>query len=292
MKIKLAIILLIINIIYAQSIHWEQMTSLPKPMRGTAITCNNKIYFMEADKDTSGVYAYNSETDAWLYKGNMLTPGWNLNLAAIDTVDYAIGCDPFLDRLESYHGERNTWLQLAPMPTGRQHSNCAVVNGKIYVMGGRTDWSTLSDKNEAYDPVSNSWQTKQPLPKPTENPILAAIDNKIYALCGDTLRIYDPATDKWSTAPHAPQWVSVMFGSAVIEHYFIIPGGQNQSNKALAKVQIYDTDKREWISTTPLPIANQLGGIAVLNDEIYIIGGSDSNFEKYNQVYKGTLIRK
>jgi N-acetylneuraminic acid mutarotase len=217
-KIKLTSIILIFsvlflnyNLLFAQTIHWQEMNPLPKPMRGTAITCNNKIYFMEADKDTSGIFEYDSKADHWQYKGDMITPGWNLNLAAIDTIIYAIGGDPFLDRLQSYHPGTNRWQKLTPMPTGRQHSNCAVVDGKIYVMGGRTDWSTLSDKNEVYDPVTNSWQTNQPLPIPTENPILAAIDHKIYALCGDTLRIYDPATDQWTLGPNALQWVSVMW---------------------------------------------------------------------------------
>jgi N-acetylneuraminic acid mutarotase len=78
----------------------------------------------------------------------------------------------------------------------------------------------------------------------------------------------------------------------VIDPYFIVPGGQNPNNQAIATVQIYNTNTRQWSISTPLPIANQLGGITVLNKNIYIIGGSDSNFKKFNSVYKGSLITK
>ncbi|RKX87742.1 MAG: hypothetical protein DRP58_02125 [Spirochaetes bacterium] len=276
--------------IYAQKIEWEQKAKLPKPMRGTAISCNNKIYFMEANHTISGIYEYSIIDDTWNKIGNMNTQGWNVNLAAIDGIIYVIGGDPFRDRIESYDPLKNIWNVLTPMPSARQHSNCCVVNSRIYVMGGITSWTNKTDKNEVYNPKTDTWQTLSPLPAPFGNPIIASIDNSIYALCGDILWMYDTCSDKWETKEIYPAWISVMFGCAVINDKIIIAGGQNKEEKAVSSVHIYNITSNTWARSTDLPKPIQLGGITALNGKIYIIGGCDTDFNTYDNVYEGTLI--
>lgn len=245
---------------------------------------------MEADKDQSGVYEYDPLSDKWEKKTNMITQGWNLNLAEADGIIYAIGGDPFRNRLESYNPVTNEWKVLNPMPTPRQHSNCCAVDGKIYVMGGITSWTVKTDKNEMYDIASDTWRTMSTLPVEWENPILAAVGKNIFTLCGDSLWMYDTRNDTWEAKNICPGWVSVMFGCAVIKDKVIIAGGQNRSNEALSSVYIYNTTTHKWHQSTDMPEARQLGGIATLNNKIYIIGGSDSDFNKYTEVFEGTLI--
>jgi len=275
---------------FSQKIVWKTKTNLPKPMRGTAISCNNKIYFMEADKDISGVYEYSPVSDDWVKKTEMITQGWNLNLAEVNGTIYAIGGDPFRDRNESFDPLKNEWKKHSPMPTPRQHSHCCTVDGNIYVMGGITSRTEKTDKSEVYYPETDQWETLSPLPVPTENPVLCSIGSNIYALCGDTLRIYNTKTDTWTTGENCPESISVMFGSVVYENKFYLLGGQGKNEKALATVYVYDTSADKWYQSTPLPKPNQLGGITLLNNKIYIIGGSDTNFSKYNSVYEGTIM--
>ncbi|MBI9104003.1 MAG: hypothetical protein JEY99_16420 [Spirochaetales bacterium] len=277
-------------IINAQNIEWNEKANLPKPMRGTAISCNNKIYFFEANHKKSGVYEYSPINDIWLKVSNMITPGWNINLAEIEGIIYVIGGDPFRNRLQSYNPILNEWNNLTPMPTGRQHSNCSVVDEKIYVIGGLTSWTVETAKNEVYNPLSNSWNTAFPLPNPIENPIVATIEDKIYALCEDILWMYDPKLEQWEEKQKCPEWISVMFGSAVINEYFIIPGGQNINEKAVSCVNIYNSKDDYWFKSTELPKPIQLGGLATINEKIFIIGGCDSNFNAYDTVYEGILV--
>lgn len=275
--------------IYAQKIEWEQKARLPDPMRGTAVSCDNSIYFMEANLETSKVYEYSSKNDDWKQIAIMNTQGWNVNLAEIEGIIYAIGGDPFRDRIESYDPLKNKWNVLSPMPTARQHSNCCVVNNRIYVVGGITTWTNNTDKNEMYDPRTDSWQTLSPLPMLCGNPIIASVNNDIYALCGNILWMYDTLTDKWETKKNCPAWVSTMFGCAVINNKIIIVSGQNKEEKAVSSVYIYNTTNNIWVKSTDLPKPRQLGGIATLKDKIYIIGGCDTEFNIYDNVYEGTL---
>lgn len=294
MKDRSVILFLLLGLIssgmYAQNIEWKEIAKLPKAMRGTAVSSNNKIYFMEANHRISGVYEYSLINDTWKKITNMKTQGWNVNLAEINGIIYAIGGDPFRKRIESYDPLINKWNKLTSMPTARQHSNCSVVNDQIYVMGGITSWTDSTDKNEVYNPNTDSWQTVSSLPTPFENPVIASIDKNIYALCGNILWMYDTSSDKWEPRENSPAWISVMFNSAVINNYIIIPGGQNKEGKALSSVFIYSAASDSWDRSTDLPKPIQLGGITTLNGKIYIIGGCDSDFNAYDTVFEGTLL--
>ena len=66
---------------------------------------------------------------------------------------------------EAYDPSTNTWSTKAPMPTARNHLSSAVVDGKLYAIGGRTSGPSGNlNANEAYDPSTNTWSTKAPMP--------------------------------------------------------------------------------------------------------------------------------
>jgi len=52
----------------------------------------------------------------------------------------------------------NSWSTMSPMPTERFSFGVAVVNGKIYVVGGAvaTMSGELTAANEEYDPTTNT----------------------------------------------------------------------------------------------------------------------------------------
>src|SRR5450759_1465847 len=65
--------------------------------------------------------------------------------------------------VEEYDPATNTWRERAAMPTPRNHATAGVVNGKIYVIGGRVGAAFISagssnvDVVEEYDPASDAW---------------------------------------------------------------------------------------------------------------------------------------
>ena len=103
----------------------------------------------------------------------------------------------------------NTWETRAPMPTPRGAAASAVLNNKIYVMGG---WTTQdSAVVEVYDPATNTWSTKAPMPTPRNNLAATALNGKIYAIGGwsgtantNVVEVYDPTSNTWSSAAPLP----------------------------------------------------------------------------------------
>src|SRR5690349_293783 len=73
------------------------------------------------------------------------------------------------------------WQKRAPMPTARTEVAAAVLDGKIYVIGGYQKGAGLV---EEYDPEKNVWRRRAALPKPLHHVGAAAVNGKIYVIGG------------------------------------------------------------------------------------------------------------
>ena len=74
-----------------------------------------------------------------------------------------------------------TWTQKADMSTARMGPTSAVVNGKIYIIGGapsEPDDSVFSVVEE-YDPVTETWTRKADMPTRRWSLATCAVDGKI-----------------------------------------------------------------------------------------------------------------
>ena len=59
----------------------------------------------------------------------------------------------------------NTWTEKAPMHEARYDFGVAVVDGKIYAIGGAPQpGKGYSNTVEEYDPQTNTWTNKTPMP--------------------------------------------------------------------------------------------------------------------------------
>src|SRR5258706_1605431 len=74
------------------------------------------------------------------------------------------------------------WKKAAPFPEPDEELYSAVVDGKMYVIGG---WGEGKARgvNYEYDPATDAWTKKAPMPRPAHHAALAAYNGKIYA-CG------------------------------------------------------------------------------------------------------------
>ncbi len=115
-----------------------------------------------------------------------------------------------------YDPAADRWFSAAPLPTPRNSAAGAVVNGVLYVIGGRT----VSDGNtavvEVYDPLSDRWEQARPMPKAQGGLAAAVIRGKIYAFGGEYFSPggggvfaetweYDPGADRWRAVAAMPR---------------------------------------------------------------------------------------
>ena len=90
---------------------------------------------------------------------------------------------------EVYDVASNSYAKRADMPTARNHSASGVINGKIYIVGGRTGSVFIPnafnvDLVDEYDPASDQWSLKAPMPTPRHAVGATAIGDWIYVAGG------------------------------------------------------------------------------------------------------------
>jgi N-acetylneuraminic acid mutarotase len=75
------------------------------------------------------------------------------------------------------------WQRLAPLPTARSGIAAAVLQGRIFVMGGEAPGGTFAQV-EAYGPTRNRWTRHAPMPTPRHGLGAAAVAGRLYVLSG------------------------------------------------------------------------------------------------------------
>jgi N-acetylneuraminic acid mutarotase len=182
----------------------------------------------------------------------------------------------------------NTWVLNAPMHEARSGLGVAVVNGKIYAIGGSTvTYASLTGPsqtggiigtNEEYDPVTDTWTFKTPMPTPNSGFVTAVCQNKIYCI-GSTTQVYDPTTDTWENKTSMPTVRTGLKANVANGKIYLIGGYvpgrytvENLSSSFLTLNEVYDPATDTWTTEAPMPFATARYVSAVVDNKIYIIG--------------------
>jgi N-acetylneuraminic acid mutarotase len=230
----------------------------------------------------------------WSRLAPMPTPRHGLALAAVGGSLYAIGGynAGTVGVTEAYNPSTNTWSPRAglPFPTEPRGTNGAVVNDKIYVIGGNAKGNCSSAVQE-FSPANNGWSPKSPMPTPRCHLAVVALNGLIYAIGGThtdgtaipSVEIFNPATSSWTTGhAHMPTPRSLL-GAGVLDGKIYVVGGSNGSG-ALAVVEAYDPATDTWSTKAAMPTARTDVAVGVLNGILYALGGSTTAGQALNTV--------
>jgi len=233
---------------------WTKSAPLPEPLHHTtAAAYDGKIYvvggYTAPSSPSNKLFIYDPIQDKCQEGKPMPTARGALNVDFINGTLYAIGGSSVrpLNSNEAYDPSNNTWSSKALMPTTRHHAGSAVVDAKIFVIGGRILGSSENiSVNEAYDPEQNKWITN-----------LTTMPSKrsgIAAAAATTTTTFSPVNGSGSN--------------------IYVFGGEEPS-KTFNNNEKYNVMTNQWTSEPPMPTACH-GLAAVYVDEdnkIYVIGG-------------------
>jgi N-acetylneuraminic acid mutarotase len=134
------------------------------------------------------------------------------------------------------------WTLAAPMPQPRNHFGSAVLNGKIYAIGGQTgDDAKLTTHADmwAYDPATDAWTAVKAMPAPYGRGHISnstfVMNGRIVVVGGETTFLnyignvitYDPVTDAWTALSNLPEARSSGVGAALDNEHLVFTGGNN-----------------------------------------------------------------
>jgi N-acetylneuraminic acid mutarotase len=260
---------------------WTKKSPMPRPAHHAALVAvNDKIYAFggfvapantaiplgAAWEPIGDAWEFTPATDSWKPLAPLPGKRGSAIAAEVGGKIYVIGGattmegskDPFftafgparvLGTNEVYDPATNKWDSRSAMSVPRNHAFSGVVNGKIYVIGGRTGQAfilsaTNTDVVEEYNPASNMWSIpKERMPTARSGGASGTDGRRIYVAGGEVtttelvgafraVEAYDPATNSWMTLPSMPMPRHGVAG-AVIGNRFHLVSGMIQSAGAL-----------------------------------------------------------
>jgi N-acetylneuraminic acid mutarotase len=176
-----------------------------------------------------------------------------------------------------------TWSTGRAAPLTRAEAAGAVVNGKLYVLGGFYGNLNVTTQFDRYDPATNTWATMAAMPAPTTHALTAVDGNTIWVAgffynngvtASRLVYTYDTLTNTWGSGPALPaaRGAGAMAIAGRELHFW---GGLTGSTSDAADHWRLDLDNPAagWVVDTPLPEAiNHHAGVA-LGGKLYSIGG-------------------
>jgi N-acetylneuraminic acid mutarotase len=213
----------------------------------------------------------------------------------------------FTDAFERYDASADTWTKLAPLPAARHHITPAVVGDQIYAIGGFEgpfpNWIMKADVF-VYGIAEDTWRDGIPLPSPQGEHVQAVVDGRIYIIGGripmhvdagnfheyiDTTRhwMFDPAVGRWQERKSASIARNSAAAAVIDGEIYVVGGRQNlfqddgsQLQHNVTELEIYDPRTDSWRRAAPMPLAQGGLAAAAVNGKLYAFGGEQWTDEK------------
>src|SRR5438034_7385376 len=187
------------------------------------------------------------------------------------------------------------WSEKARLPGPRGEVAVALLNGKIYVLGGSARGRDDQQLVEEYDPATDHWRQRAPMPRGLSHAGAVGMNGKIYVAGGFTRNVhmgaldaafeYDPASDTWRTlTPMKSPRGSV--GVAALNGKIYAIGGRGVDTVTVATHEVYDPATNKWSDLAPLPKARDHLAVIAVDGRIHaIVGGFNSTVDNYSTLY-------
>lgn len=203
----------------------------------------------------------------------------------------------------------NEWRVISELPTQRAEFATAVVEGKIYLIGGTLFEHERGVRREnepgiwrgpfgmslveVYDPQTNTWERLTDMPTVRSGAKAAVVAGRIYVLSGrvgkdnravnlkvlKVVEMYDPETDTWVRKQDMSRR-RMAFGIGVVAGKIYAIGGTVQAGDRKPEepwrvdlVEVYDPVTNTWAKRADMPTRRRAVKAAVIGDTLYAIGG-------------------
>lgn len=242
---------------------WEVGPALP---RGTdnagAVAADGKVYVVGGEG--GALQIYDVAAGRWSVGPRLPGPKFSAVIELVGGELHMVGGwshdranNVSIDRHDAYDVAAGSYRARAAAPTARNHALSGVIDGKLYVTGGRAPGHEGEDAQnvtatEVYDPATDQWSARAALPTPRSGGASAVLDGKLYVLGGGlpgdeisaVVERYDPATDQWERLGDLPAAITgqravAIDGSLYVLGGFAVKDGKRAGYAGQAKLYRY-----------------------------------------------------
>jgi N-acetylneuraminic acid mutarotase len=274
----------------------ETLAPMPTPRGEHGVgALNGEVYVMcgFTPQVTSSMQVYTPATDSWRDAADVPVVCHHPNVATLDGKLYLLGFHAGSGQRMAdgssfaYDPAVDEWSDVAPQPPGTERGASCVTTyqGKAYLFGGTNDIA-LPDAS-TYDPVADEWAMLPPLPMPRHHCLAAVVNDLIYIVSGRDVVITEVHTQSFVYDPVAQSYAEVApiltprggtAGGELGGRIFVFGGEGNvdDPNGIFHEAEVYDPASDSWASLPDMQVPRHGFGAAIIDDEIYLPGGSMS----------------
>ncbi|MGE2816705.1 Kelch repeat-containing protein [Mycobacterium heidelbergense] len=270
---------------------WTSLPALPQARSdlGVAITDGRLVAVggVSSGQVLKTVSVFDLMTKTWTGLPDMTTPSHGMSVAAVEKSVYAIGGSTGVgDGQVTASAEvlklparkiqpASQWRSLPDAPTARLMMAWAVLNNKIWILGGLQNGVALQTV-ESYDPRSGAWETGPPLPIPLHHAAAATYRGEVVVLGGASDNLANASNKVF--ALRGGNWVELPSltharaapAAAVVGDKLVAVGGQN-AKQLVPQTEVFDGTS--WNDAADMPTPRE--HLAAVSDGTYVytVGG-------------------
>ena len=240
---------------------WSTLPNFPEPWTHAGVATDGKDIYIAGGYNnspncnrnevaTTAIWKFNVDAKTWSIvahlpqargAGGLVMSGRNLHFFGGTDTSRTDKNEHWMLPLDGSTG----WKSLAPLPNGRSHISYAVLNGKLYAIGGQYSYEKNAQTQtlvHTYTPELNRWEKVASLPLPLS---------------------------------HASSTTFVLDGR------IIVLGGERAHVQDVDNVLAYEPTNNTWTNLTPLPAKRNAGVGGVIDGALFFTGGSDFSTNTY-----------
>jgi N-acetylneuraminic acid mutarotase len=177
------------------------------------------------------------------------------------------------------------WTTGPSLPVARSEVAIAMLDRRIYVIGGSANGNVDQSLVQVFRPVKQNgqvtgeWHDAAPLPRGLNHVGAVAYRGKVYTFGGfseqnsaavDNAYVYDPATNRWSSIAGLPHPLGSVSVAVLGEEIHLVGGREVHSVRTH---WVYDPATNRYSERAPLPIGRDHMGLVGFEDRLYAVGG-------------------
>ncbi|XP_075037754.1 actin-binding protein IPP isoform X2 [Mixophyes fleayi] len=195
----------------------------------------------------------------------------------------ALSCVERFDTFSQY------WSTVSSLHQARSGMCAAVLEGRIYVIGGEKD-SMIFDCVECYDPVSKQWAAVPSMNQPRCGLGVCSCHGAIYAMGGWVGSEIGNGIERFSPEDNTWQIVGKMsvprynFACCERQGLIYVVGGISHEGIELSTAEVFDPIAKRWTALPSMGTRRAYLGVASLNDCLYVVGGWNEQQDALNTV--------
>ena len=266
---------------------WIETTSLPSEyFDQVVVQVGNYAYFITGANGSTDVYyaPFNADgsVGGWTVTAPLYPSRQEFGAVSYGNYIYASGGnsgglrDFVMFTSVKLDGSLNAWTDTTPLPEAVQGHAMAAAKGRLYVLmpNGNTYFASINS-----DGTIGIWTATTSLPQPMFGYSTFESNGYLYVVGGSSKSVYfskiltDGSLDQWQATTALPLQHASSWAGANGKYLYVVGGYDGANFLATVRYAPLEETSDSWAEKAPMPIPVSDFGYAVLNDQIYVVGG-------------------